>query len=294
MTGHLIHAGYPKTGSNFLRRWFKAHPQLAYQEGGIAGWRMVYDISRQSAQPAQGALYRVTSSESLLSPHRSVGDSYVDYSNIRQMADAQREACELMAAIFPNAHVLMVTRGFRSMLFSSYSQFVRTGGDFSIQEMLALSNRAEMPWNYDAVIAMYARAFGDEKVIVMPYELLRDDPSAFTRAIEDRLGLAHFEGPRDRVNTALSPVELLWYPRLTRFVRRLPIGFRLKRMYVRGVFGNRFRLPIAMLQRLRPGTPVTADAVPDDVLRSFRGMAESLRGNPLYAPYARDYFDFVG
>src|SRR5262249_37217403 len=42
MTGHLIHIGYPKTGSNFLRAWFAQHPQLAYADGGIAGFLDAY------------------------------------------------------------------------------------------------------------------------------------------------------------------------------------------------------------------------------------------------------------
>lgn len=120
-------------------------------------------------------------------------------------------------------------------------------------------------------------------------ELLRDDSAAFIRALESRLGLASFAVPPGRVNTSLSPTELAWYPRLTRIVRRLPIGARLKRLYLRGVFANHLRRPIAVLQRIRPSRAVVADTISDELLNAWRGKAESLRANPLYALYAADY-----
>jgi len=35
----LIHIGDPKSVSNALRRWFGAHLQLAFVDGGLAGFR---------------------------------------------------------------------------------------------------------------------------------------------------------------------------------------------------------------------------------------------------------------
>jgi len=289
MTGHLIHIGYPKAGSNFLRRWFAGHPQLAYVEGGIAGFRSVYDVVTEGAKPRPGIRCRVTSSEGLSAPHPDSGSLGIDYNPGYDFDAAQTEVCERLAALFGSAQVLIVTRGFRSMILSSFSQYARTGGDIPFEEQLATGRFESAPWNYDALIARYAKAFGEQNVIVLPWELLRDDAAAFTRVLEERLGLDHFAGSPARLNPSLSPVELYWYPRLTRRLRALPIGPRLRALYVRGAFRNRFRWPIAVLQRLRPGAPVTADAIPDRVLETFRGKAESLRANPLYAPYARDY-----
>ncbi len=283
MTGHLIHVGFPKTGSNFLRRWFREHPQLAYAEGGIAGYNGVYEIAREGAAPRQDVRYRVTSSESLATPYGDTAESPLD------PAVAQENVCTSLAALFPNAYVLIVTRGFRSMIFSSFSQHIRSGASVPLEEFVShpLIGR---PWDYDRVIGMYRSAFGAEKVVVMPYELLRDDVDRFVRSLEERLGLAHVAAASGRLNTALSPAEMYWYPRLTRLVRRLPIGARLKRAYLRGIFTNRFRPAVAMLQRMRPGTPVTADAIPEELIASYRAKARTLRDNPLYAPYAREYY----
>jgi hypothetical protein len=289
MAGHLLHVGYPKTGSTFLRRWFAAHPQLAYGTGALAGYRDVYDIVRQGVAPRAGVLYRVTSCEEFTAPRRDPGSVIVSYKDPVDPAVAQEDICSSLATLFPNAHVLIVTRGFRAMILSSFSQYVRTGGDATLEHLIAHPPVAD-PWDYDHVVGLYRRAFGADQVMVMPYELLRDDADRFLRTIENGLGLTHVIVPPDRVNMSLSPVEMHWYPRLTRAVCRLPIGSRLKRRYLHGAYVNRFRRVIAMLQRVRPGTPVTADAIPDHVVAAYRGKARTLRDNPLYAPYARDYF----
>lgn len=290
MTGHLIHAGFPKTGSNFLRRWFREHPQLAYAEGGIAGYRDVYELAREAVAPRPNVQYRVTSSESLTAPHRDTGNMLFSYDDPMDPAVGQENVCAALAEIFPNAYVLLVTRGFRSMIFSSFSQYIRSGADVPLEEFVT-HPLIERQWDYDRVIGMYQRAFGVEKVVVMPWELLRDDLDRFVRTLEERLGLTHFAAAPGRLNPSLSSVELYWYPRLARLMQRLPIGARLRRMYLRGAFLNRFSGAIALLQRVRPGTPVIADAIPERLIAAYRAKARTLRGNPLYAPYAREYFD---
>lgn len=290
MTGHLIHVGFPKTGTNFLRRWFREHPQLAYSEGGIAGYRDVYEIARQAAAQPADVRYRVTSCESFTAPHEDTGARHYRLEDPIDPAIGQENACATLASLFPNARVLIVTRGFRSMIFSSFSQYVRSGADLSIEEFVRHPLIGH-PWDYDRVIGLYQRAFGAERVMVMPYELLRDDADGFVRTVAERLGVAHLAPAAERLNTALSPTEMYWYPRLTRIVRRLPIGGRLKRAFLRGVFAGRLRPTIAVLQRLRPGATATADVIPEALIASYRAKALTLRDDPLFAAYAREYYE---
>ncbi len=294
MTGHLIHIGYPKTGSNFLRRWFAGHPQLDYAEGAIAGFRDVYQIVQRAAAPRERApLYRVTSSEGFATPHPSFGESLVDHTRREMpMEEAQAAACDLLADLFPNAKVLIVTRGFRSAIPSIYSQAVRAGASADFATFCAHLEDAVRTnidgWNYCALFGMYRERFGDANVIVMPYELLRDDPETFTAAIEARLGLQHFTPPTERVNASLSPVELYWYPRLSRAVRKIGSDRVLAR-YARAALVNGLRVPIRILQRLRPGTPANLGDIPEGLVEAYRGRADCLRDHPLYARYASDY-----
>ena len=293
MTGHLIHIGYPKTGSNFLRLWFAGHPQLEYAEGGIAGFHDVYEMVRRAATPSSGALYRVTSSEGFATPQSTFGKDVVQHWQREiPMEVAQAAACELLAELFPNAKVLVVTRGFRSAVPSIYSQAVRAGSPVELEtfcRQLEDAVRAGIDgWNYCRLLGMYRERFGAANVMALPYELLRDDPDAFTAAIESRFGLEHFTPPAERVNASLSPVELSWYPRLSRAVRRLGSDRVLSR-YARAALANRFRLPIRLLQRIRPAEPANLRDLPESLVEAYRGRADCLRGEALYAPYASDY-----
>jgi hypothetical protein len=295
MTRHLLHIGYPKTGSTFLQRWFEAHPQLAYVEGGIAGFRDVYSIAADNAVAHDAPLYRVTSAEVLTAPILDAGKPVIEYERVfnLRMATAQLQVCSTLASLFANATVLIITRGFRSMILSTLSQYVRTGGDVDLLQMVRTAHeqhdqRWVESWDYDTLIGAYRSAFGADNVFVMPYELLRDDANAFLRTLASRLGIDAIPAARARVNESLSSVELYWYPRLTRFMRRVPSA-RLFRKYVDAPLHNRLRRAIAVLQRLRPGTPFTAASIPDELVEMYRGRAESLRGNPLYAPYAAEY-----
>lgn len=294
MTAHLIHIGLPKTGSTWLQRWFAKHPQMAFRDGGIAGFGGVAEIARDAASPSS-ARVRVTSSELLgvaysrsgLGPDYAL-DGTVDH-------DGQARTCALLASLFPTAYVLLVTRGFRAMLLSAYSEHVRQGGPSDFWEQLPQVNDAQRNvWNYDALVALYRRAFGD-RLIVLPYELLRDRPDRFLSEIERRLGVDPFPPLEERPNAALSPAELRWYPRLSRLVRRLPVGDRLRRrifaLYVSRIGGRRLGQLVALLQRLRPAPPVRPGPEWEEALaRQVRGMANALCEEPLYAPYAADYF----
>lgn len=292
--GHLIHIGYAKAGSKFLQRWFEAHPDLAYRTGGLGGYRSVHDLSAEAASPADRPRWRVTSCEDLAAPQADAGSLVVDYERAmqRRWVDGQTAARDALVRMFPGARILIVTRGFRLMILSSYSQYVRSGGREDFATLLRHGGDNH-PWDYDRLIGDYRAAFGRDHVIVLPYELLRDDPGAFTRAIETRLGVSHFAPAPEAVNLSLSPIELLWYPRLSRLIERVPVGARLKRRlrssYFDAVDGQRIAWLPRLLQRLRPGSPVTSDLVGDEALATMRGLAETLRDEPLYRAYAADY-----
>jgi hypothetical protein len=208
MTGHLLHIGYAKAGSTFLQHWFESHPQLAYERGGIAGFRDVYDIARQGTR-GRDVRYRVTSNEGLSSPRPDAGDAAVDYAalHVMHIAVAQQRVCTMLADLFPRSTVLIVTRGFRSMILSSLSQYARSGGDADPGELIQKAQQARDPrqvdwWDYDKLVAMYTQAFGADNVMVMPYELLRDDPDEFIRVLAARLGIDAHPASRKRVKSA--------------------------------------------------------------------------------------------
>ena len=182
------------------------------------------------------------------------------------------------------------------MILSAYSQYVRTGGEDGFEQFAGLTSEGgatrQDAWGYDYLVGLYREAFPG-RVITLPYELLRDSAAGFTRELEQRLGISHQDQLPTRQNPSLSPVELAWYPRLTRAVRALPIGGRLRRRvearYLRLAMSNRLAAPIALMQRLRPAEPVTDAMLSDAMVGAWLGRSEPFRGDPLYAPYAEDY-----
>ncbi len=288
MTRHLLHIGYPKTGSTFLQHWFAAHPQIAYVHGGIAGFRDVYAMIAEAAAAQPGYLWRVTSHEAFSAPFADAGRRNIDLARPGEGTPAHRQAraCALLAEMFPDAHVLIVTRGFRAMILSSYSQYVRVGGTDDLETQVWQGG--ENPWHYDETIAMYRARFGG-RVVVLPYELLARDPAAFRAELEKRLGVTPFDFQDRVVNRSLSPVELRWYPRLARLARRLPFRGAMSRLYRASVFDNRLAPLIALFDRLWPAKPVDGALITDALLEEARGLSDGLAADPIYRPFARDY-----
>lgn len=288
---HLIHVGWPKAGSTSLQRWFAANPHIEYAEGGLGGFGDVYDLVRRCASPPSGAVLRVTSSEGLAIPHSSFGLPVFDHFAPQPLpiAQARRRACATLRDMFGEALILIVTRGFRSMLLSNYSQYVREGGALSARQLFGELERAVEaggnPFDLDAGIAAFADAFGRGNLILLPFELLRDAPESFQQALEERAGLPRWDGPLPRFNEALSPAELLWYPLLARIAARSPLPGGLSRRALRPLRRRRVAGLFQLLSRKAAQEPV----IPPPLLDALRGCASTLRSEPLYAPYAADY-----
>jgi hypothetical protein len=302
MAQHLLHVGYPKTGSTFLQAWFERHPEFRYAPGGLCGFYNVYEMARPSGESFK---YYVTSFEGLSTPHETAGEIRLDFGGARavrdeRVKDNQRAVCQLLKSLFPASRVLIMTRGFRGMILSAYSQSVRMGARLHLAEMCReladrLRDDARHYYDYDFLIGLYAEAFGAENLIVMPYELLSDDQTKFLNALEGRLGVTHAEVRLGRVNPSLSPEELYWYPVISRALSSAAARLgqarreRVYGWYVRRTLDNRLGRLVSVLARLRPGRRITPSDFPEEILSLCVGKATRLKDDPLYAPYAADY-----
>jgi hypothetical protein len=301
MPGHLIHVGFPKAGSTALSAWFEAHPQLVYAPNGIGGYYHAFEIGARAAAAGPGTdapLWQVTSAEALSMPRVSDAPSMTHDVLSRRavpLAEARRQVCAILKRLCPGATILIVTRGFKSAARSGYSQYVRTGGRLKPGEALAERFEVDTQYDYDAVIDLYTRAFGPDNLLVLPYELLRDDPAAFARELEERLGV-EASPPIASLNVSLSPAAIQWYRRLSvvvagvcrLFGRR--VGERLYALYVAQIAGDRLRAPARLLGRLLPGLSGAVEVTDGDV-EHMRGRASTLAERPLYALYAREYLN---
>ncbi len=303
MAQHLIHIGYPKAGSTFLQAWFERHPELRYAPGGLGGFHNVYEMARPAGRSYK---YHVTSFEGLSVPGDTAGGARPE-ANINWVTDADRmkgdqaEVCRLLKSLFPGSRILIVTRGFKGTVLSGYSQYVKAGGVMRMSRALpegALNNaflQIQNNLDFDYLLRLYGETFGEENLIVLPYELLREDEGRFVDVLERELGIAHAEIKLGRVNPSLSPEELYWYPLISRAVaaassRLGPARYsKVYGWYVGKTLDNRLRPLIKVLSRLRPGGRITEADFPPEFWGCCGGKATLLGGRPLYAPYAAEY-----
>jgi hypothetical protein len=296
MQRHLVHVGYPKAGSTTLQAWFEGRPE-------VASWATSAEaIARQVAVTDNAPRWVVTSSEWLILPaFEGPGVPPTE-----PIAARRRRVCARLRAMFADATILIVTRGFRSIIASSYSEVLRWGPGLSVEEFLSLyqESPAFEGWrmadlfDYDAALRLYADTFGAESVVVLPFELLRDDPRGFLARLEQRLDLEPRSEQIPWHNRSLSGAELYWYPRFSRGVERATARLgrprtALRRTYYERVLRRgRLERSVDVLSRvLRTPTVNPADHIAEEIVESCRGRGSSLATNPDYAPYAAEYLN---
>jgi hypothetical protein len=298
MQRHLVHVGYPKAGSTTLQAWFESRPEVAsWATSGAA-------IARQVAVTDNAPRWVVTSSEWLILPAFEVMTPGVPPTE--PIAARRRRLCARLRTMFGDATILILTRGFRSIMASSYSEVLRWGPALSVEEFLSLYQespafegwRMADVFDYDAALRLYADTFGAESVVVLPFELLRDDSRGFLARLEQRLDLEPRSEQAPWHHRSLSGAELYWYPRFSRGVERATArlgrpGTALRRTYYERVLRRgRLERSVDVLSRvLRTPTVNPADHIAEEIVETCRGRASSLATNPDYASYAVEYLN---
>jgi hypothetical protein len=228
--GPVVHVGYHKSGTTWLQEQLFRHEARGFAWLSLSSKRtdfvwaddFEFDPAVYRAQLAPGlaraaerGLVPIVSSERLSgNPHSGGYDS-------RTLADR-------LHAVLPDARILIVIREQRSMILSSYAQYVRAGGACSLRDYLRGPRDHRMPWfrlahfRYDGLIRHYQDRFGSERVLVEAYERFRDDPAAYVKRVCEFCGVAS-DAPLPfgrALNPALGPVALSLQRRLNPFVVR--------------------------------------------------------------------------
>lgn len=221
----LIHIGYHKTGTTWLQKLVFSNPDLGFISPVSTAdllARIVapnpLDYYHEDCQPmveealqtaAARGLVPVFSAERFSgSPHAGGFDSKI--------------VAERLCQLFADARVLIVIREQKSSILSCYKQHVRTGGAISLRAYIDLPERMQLQiplfsfdhFKYHRLIKLYYSLFGQENVLVLPYELFVAHPAEFTQQLFSyagapdtgkKLGKKRFER---HINQSLSPFEL--------------------------------------------------------------------------------------
>jgi hypothetical protein len=210
----LVHIGYHKTGTTWLQQEVFSRPTVGFSQVGGAQRLIAVNafsfrprkvrnqLERRIAEVRDVGLTPVLSSERLSgAPHFGGYDSEI-------IADR-------LAAVLPNARIMVVIREQKEMFLSIYKQYIRRGGAASLRQYLATPRDGYwMPQfrfeylEYHRLISRYQDLFGVRNVLVLPYELLRARPEDFLAKVSEFVGLPPAE-PRNRpMNVSLSALSL--------------------------------------------------------------------------------------
>jgi sulfotransferase family protein len=238
----LVHIGYHKTGTNWLQRelfradtgyrWLGKRPRSHPVRRFVRDRPLEFDpvevrraFDPMVAEVEEAGLLPVVSLERL-SGHPFSGGF-----------DSDRIA-ERLVQVFPEGRVLVVVREQRGMIVSTYKQYVQVGGACSLEHFLepprTRSERVPLfdarHFEYHRLVERYCGLFGDDRVLVLPYELFVRDGRGFVERI------ASFAGrpiPADvldglrygrRSNQARSALTVAAVRRLNQFSERTEVN----------------------------------------------------------------------
>jgi Sulfotransferase family len=196
LTPLLVHIGYHKTGTNWLQEELFGNPRTGYRWLGKQPLThpvhtlvraRPFDFDAAAVRSQFEPMLADAEREGLLpvvSFPRLSGHPYSGGYDSRLIADR-------IAQVFPEARILIVIREQRSMIVSTYKQYVNAGGEAKLEHFLQPSKQRE--WRipgfayghfaYDGLIGHYRSVYGADAVLVLPYEQLVADGPGFVEAI---------------------------------------------------------------------------------------------------------------
>ena len=197
----LVHIGYHKTGSRWLRDLFFGNPATGYGWVDKAGeehpvrrlvrarpFEFDAEASRREFEPLLAKIVDA-GLQPVVSFERLSGNPFSGGYDSKEIADR-------LVQVFPDGRVLAVVREQRSMIVSTYKQYVREGGAMSVTKFMQppTSRSLRIPWfdfrhfEYHHLLGYYRRLFGAERVLALPYEQFRGDPRSFVERLAEFAG----------------------------------------------------------------------------------------------------------
>ena len=211
----LVHVGYHKTASTWLQRrifsdeslgYLEVRPRTIIDQAFIVCNAFRFDPSDAKAFFAEWEEKAEANDQTLVISHeRLSGQPQMGYVDSRPIADR-------IAATYPSAKVLIVIREQRDMMLSVYKQHVMRFGkntfDHMWRERTIREKRRPGPtydmFEYHLMIGYYQKLFGADRVLVLPFEMLKKDAVAFVGEIQRFAGLeAPAEIPMSKDNVAM-------------------------------------------------------------------------------------------
>jgi len=102
--------------------------------------------------------------------------------------------CLRLSQVFDSPKIFMVIREQKSLILSCYSQLFAKGGTLSLKDYICKPGKGRTPkfnkrfFMFNHLISLYQEVFGKKNVLVLPYEMFRDEPAQFLERLESFSG----------------------------------------------------------------------------------------------------------
>lgn len=224
----VLHPGYPKTATTWLQHHV-IHPdhglahlmsRVEMLQYFVTTPRVDFDANALRLLCAQRIQGLPAGTQPVLSLERLIGSP--DAGGYDRLDIAER-----LAAVFPNAVVLVVIREQVAAIASAFKQYVRSGGYEPLDAYLRPVDLVrKIPrfdaeyYRYDKMIAGYASTFGD-RLVVLPFELMRKNRALFFDKLAAVFGRAiPDQQATDVTRPSLSAAAVPALRPINRFLRR--------------------------------------------------------------------------
>lgn len=229
----VLHIGFSKCASTYLRALFRAHPDihLVFKSGFFTPFfaKGITFADYQRHFRVDAGVVNVESDEHLTLPgvHPTLGVRATNLDEFKGVADRIRDH-------LPDVKIIMVIRNQASLIVSRYSEYLITGGSLEFEEfadeLLGESTGSNLWYQnyYRRMIAILEDRFPRDQLLVLMQEVMREDTSATVARILRFMGLNEKTPLRDglrseRRSLSLTGMKLL--ANLNRhLVRRASIG----------------------------------------------------------------------
>lgn len=183
----VLHIGYPKCASSFLKRDFfsAAKDNLIIPRGDQLNL-LRQDVGGSAIRASILALANDDALPIVVSNEILAGWSF-------WQREGASDVCRNWAAAFPESKIVILIRRQQDYVLSAYKYSVYTGHRLpSIESFWKMKKDSIIEKiSYDTMISEYQQRFGADRVCVLPSEMLRSDEAVFYSRLEEFTGLSH-------------------------------------------------------------------------------------------------------
>lgn len=284
----VLHIGQRKTGTS----WLQAGAKVAADAGVLRySHRSLIDTSEERTRARKMAT----------SEYCTIADALPTETDLPVFAsletlitlDQPTLAAEV-ARVWPDAQILVTTRGPQGYMQSSFNNLALNGGTTSPMVFARRFRRHMMlSHNLDQVVAAWTAALGPGRITFVPFELLRTTPDTFVDSVEALIGTslrpylsAHARHPSP------PPAHLALLRELNAELAQEAPGFASSKVWNRFVKATTLAVALAHKAGLlagqsdeSPRKPSPLPELPDGTLDALAAQMTVLRNMPLYQPF---------